>query len=258
MSAMTMLSSGLTAMAQEGEFRVGAHAELVLLDVSVKDKAGGFVSNLKEENFRIFGSGTVQMISRCAREDLPVNGRRLVTADSGSMRSRRAQVITAGLAFVQARNRDDEIFVTRFNDCVRSGLPVDARFSDGVEKLREAMMNSSTEGRTAYDAIVFSLKRLESGKQDKKTLVLMSDGGDNASPTQYKDAGAGIASDHLHTEYSTKRSGPESGAPAPFGIDHGGEALFLSNRPEVVDICGQIAKDIRNRYTIGYVPYTGQ
>ncbi len=164
-----------------------AQSDLVLLDVGAKDRNGGFVSNLKKENFKIFENGQPQTISQFSSDDLPVTAG-LVIDNSFSMRSKRTEVITAGLAFSASSNRNDEIFVTHFNDSVRSSLPQGVLFTGDISKLRTALISGPAEGRTAlYDAIVFSLKHLESGKQDRKVLVLVSDGGDNASTHDFKD-----------------------------------------------------------------------
>jgi Ca-activated chloride channel family protein len=258
--SMDMLAPllALLTLAQEGEYRVTTHSELVLLEVSVKDKDGASVSNLQKANFRIFENGKLQTISQFSREDVPVTVG-LVIDNSGSMRPKRAEVITAGLAFVRDSNPGDEIFVTHFNDKVRSGLPGDTPFTADVAKLRDALMSGAAEGKTAlYDAIAYSLKRLESGKQDKKTLVLVSDGGDNASVNQYKDVMT-LARESRATIYTVgifdeSDQDRNPGLLRRLAATTGGEAFFPKEPQEVVEICREIAKDIRNRYTIGYVP----
>jgi Ca-activated chloride channel family protein len=256
--APAVLLFGALTLAQEGEYRISAHAELVLLDVGVKSRNGGFVANLKRENFRIFEDGKLQTISQFASDDLPVTVG-LVIDDSGSMRSKRTEVITAGLVFVRASNPKDEVFVTHFNDIVSGGLPADTPFTADAGKLQAALTMGFAEGRTAlYDAIVFSLRHLESGKQDKKTLVLVSDGGDNASSNQYKDVVALVRESRatIYTVGIFDENDPDRN-PAllrRLAKTTGGEAFFPKEAPEVIEICRQIAKDIRNRYTIGYVP----
>src|SRR6185295_11798056 len=113
--------------------------------------------------------------------DLPVTVG-LVIDNSGSMEPKRAEVVTAALAFVHASNPQDEIFVVNFNDMVRSGLPEDVQFTDDIPTLRRALWNGPSEGRTSlYDALAFSLQYLTKGQMERKTLVVVSDGGDNAS-----------------------------------------------------------------------------
>src|SRR5580698_3265194 len=122
------------------EFKMTVRADLVLLDVSVKEAKGGFVSNLKKENFQIYENGKQQNISHFGKEDTPITVG-LVLDDSHSMQPKRADVINAALAFVDASNPRDEMFVTHFNDRVRHGLPPGTAFSDNAEVLRKALWN---------------------------------------------------------------------------------------------------------------------
>ena len=260
MASMPVWAPGIKSEPQSPqESTFYAESDLVLLDVGVKDKNGGFVSNLKKENFRIFENGQLQTISQFSSEDLPVTAG-LVIDNSGSMRGKRTEVITAGLAFDQASNRNDEIFVAHFSDRVRSSLPQGLLFTGDISKLRNALLSGGTpEGRTAlYDAIVFSLKRLESGKQDRKVLVLVSDGGDNASVHDFKDVMPAVRKSFatIYTIGIFDEEDPDRNPRLLRRLANisGGEAFFPKQVPEVVDICRQIAKDIRNRYTVGYVP----
>ena len=176
-----------TAPAAEKEFVISTTSQLVLLDVSVKDSAGGFAAGLTKDNFRVTEDGKPQTISQFADSDIPVTIG-LAIDESGSMRSKRPEVITAALAFIQASNPQDEMFVLNFNERVRRGLPDTVMFSDNVKQLRAALSSGIPEGRTAlYDSIVEGLKQLEMGRKDKKTLIVVSDGGDNISKATLKD-----------------------------------------------------------------------
>src|ERR1700736_6367976 len=166
---------------QEKEFTISTTSRLVLLDVSVKDSAGGFVSGLKKENFKVLEDGRPEEITQFADADIPVTIG-LVVDESGSMRPKRPEVITAALAFIQASNPLDEIFVLNFNEKVHRGLPDTLLFSDDVKQLRAALWSGTPEGRTAlYDAILGGSRQLDMGRRDKKTLIIISDGGDNIS-----------------------------------------------------------------------------
>src|ERR1700683_2409272 len=169
------------------EFKISTDVELVLLDVSVKDPKGGYVSGLTKEDFQISENGAPQKITQFASADIPV-AVGLVMDDSGSMRTKRPEVITAGLVFIGASNPLDQIFVVNFNDKVRRGLPEEVPFSDNINLLRSALSKDTAQGQTAlYDAVAFALKHLESGRRDKKTLVVVSDGGDNVSTHSLKE-----------------------------------------------------------------------
>ena len=239
-------------------FTMCTTAELVLLDVSVKDAAGGHISGLGKDNFRVYEDGKLQKITQFASEDVPVTVG-LVIDTSGSMRSKYPDVVTAALAFIQASNREDEVFVVNFGDDVHPGLPEDVPFTDDIRQLRTALSWGTPAGRTAlYDAILFSLQHLEKGTRDKKALVLVSDGGDNNSTHGPRELMRMVRESRatIYTIGIFDADDPDRN-PAllrRFACVSGGEAFFPAQLSEVIGICRQIASDIRTRYTIGYVP----
>src|SRR5207247_2738699 len=99
------------------EFTIRSDVRLVLLDVSVRDAAGGFVSGLAKENFKVYEDGKPQEITQFANQDVPVTVG-IVVDESGSMRPKRPEVITAALTFLDASNPHDEVFVLNFNEKV--------------------------------------------------------------------------------------------------------------------------------------------
>ena len=138
-------------------------------------------------------------------------------------------------------------------------MPDDVLFSDNPQQLRAALWQGDPEGRTAlYDAIEMSLHQLEFGRQDKKTLVVISDGGDNHSKHTLQEVMQDVLSS-LATIYTVgiyDEDDPESneGVLKKLAQVSGGVFYHPKTLDEIVPICRQIAKDIRTRYTIGYVP----
>ena len=245
-----------------GNLVISTDVELVILDVSVKDAKGGYVSGLAAENFRVYEDKKAQQIKHFSHSEIPVTIG-LVTDNSGSMRSRRPEVITAALALVGASNPHDEIFVVNFNDRVNSGLPADVLFSDNIDTLRKALWFGKSEGRTKlYDALGYSLEYLNKGRMDKKTLVVVSDGGDNASVLGRKEIMRDVEESRA-TIYAVNifdENDPDNNSDVLKKLAQvsGGEYFQLRENPEIVTVCKKIAKDIRNRYTIAYVPsHTG-
>ncbi len=245
---------------EQQEFTIQTTSRLVLLDVSVKDAAGGFVSDLQKGNFKILENGKPQEISQFANSDIPVTAG-IVVDESGSMRPKRAEVITAALVFNQASNPMDEMFVINFNEKARRGLPDAILFTDKVQQLRAALWQGDPEGRTAlYDAIEMALHQLDFGRQAKKTLVVISDGGDNHSTHTQKevmhDVLASLAT--IYTIGIYDEDDPEKNEGVLKGLAQVSGGLFYHPKTleDIVPVCRQIAKDIRTRYTIGYVPST--
>jgi Ca-activated chloride channel homolog len=243
------------------EFKMTIRADLVLLDVSVKYAKGGFVSNLKKENFQVYENGKLQTVSQFGKEDTPITAG-LVLDDSRSMKPKRADVINSALGFIAASNPRDEMFVTHFNDRVRHGLPAGTSFSDDRELLRNALWNNPAEGMTAlYDGILDALHQLDSGKQNKRSLVVISDGGDNASKHQFKDVVNAVQSTRatIYTVGVFDEEDPDRNPKLLHRLADisGGICYIPQHIEELEEICRGIAKDIRNRYSIGYVPVRG-
>ncbi|MGA2589114.1 MAG: VWA domain-containing protein [Bryobacteraceae bacterium] len=244
--------------ASDRPFKLIATAELVLLDVSVKDAAGEHISNLSKENFRVYEDGKLQKITQFGSGDVPVTVG-LVIDTSRSMRSKYPDVMTAAMAFSQASNQKDEVFVVNFGDRVTSGLPDDVPFTSDVNQLRKALSWEVPAGRTAlYDAIMFSLDHLEKGKCERRALLLVSDGGDNSS-THNSEEVARMVRESRATIYTIgvfdeNDEDRNPGLLQRLARVSGGDAFFPEQLSKVIGICRQIASDIRTRYTIGYVP----
>lgn len=243
----------------EQDYTIRTTSRLVLLDVSIKDAKGGYVSGLTKDNFQIFENGKSQEISQFADADIPVTVG-LVVDESGSMRPKRQDVVTAALEFIGASNPHDEVFVVNFNERARRGLPDMIPFSDNIDQLRAALWQGEPEGRTAlYDALEMSLHQLGMGRRDKKTLVLISDGGDNISihklPEVMHDVLASLTTIYTIGIFDEDND-PEANPAVLQRLANvsGGVAYFPKTLTEITPICRQIAKDIRTRYTIGYIP----
>jgi len=228
------------------------------LDVSVRDSEGGFVSGLGKDAFTILEDGHPQTITQFANQDVPVSIG-LIVDNSGSMRSKKPEVITSALVLIQASNPQDEVFVVNFNDKVRRGLPDMVPFTDDVTMLRTALTSTDPVGRTAlYDAVLAGLRQLEMGRRDKKTLVVVSDGGDNISTHSFKECEDAVLQSRA-TIYTVGIFDEEDRDRNPDVLRKlakisGGVCYLPKKLSEVQDICRQIAKDIRTRYTIAYVP----
>jgi len=240
------------------EYTIRTTSRLVLLDVSVKDSTGGFVSELASQNFKVYEDGKPQQITQFAHADVPVTVG-LVVDESGSMRRKQPEVITAALQFIHASNPQDEIFVINFNEKPRRGLPDIQLFSDSAEQLRAALWRGVPEGRTAlYDAIEMALHQLDYGRRDKKTLIVISDGGDNVSANKLQAVMHDVL-DSVATIYTIgifDEDDPDRNPGVLNRLAHvsGGNAYFPKKLEEIVPICRVIARDIRTRYTIGYIP----
>jgi Ca-activated chloride channel homolog len=170
------------SQAQEPEpYKISVNVDLVVLHATVRNRSGGFASDLQQRDFAIYEDGVRQNIRLFRHEDIPVTVG-LVIDHSGSMRTKLPEVIAAAQTFVRTSNQEDRLFVVNFNEKVTLGLPDTISFADRSEALERAISSTPAKGMTAlYDASVEALERFQAGSKDKGALIIISDGGDNAS-----------------------------------------------------------------------------
>jgi Ca-activated chloride channel homolog len=243
--------------AQESPFQISVNLNLVVLPVSVRDTKGGFASDLQQQNFDVYEDGVRQAIRLFRHEDIPVTAG-LVVDHSGSMQNKIADVIQASMAFVRSSNDQDQMFVVNFNERATLGLPQATPFTDRPEDMQSAILKAPLAGQTAlYDALDMALDRLRSGDREKKVLVVISDGGDNASkialPQILKKASESNAVVYTIGIFDKDDPDQNPGVLRRLAKETGGEAYFPERFGEASDICVAIAKDIRHQYTLGYV-----
>src|SRR5580700_7186668 len=91
-----------------------AYTGRVVCHVTVVDKTGHLVTNLKQDAFAVSENDVKQDILLFKHEDIPVS-MGLVIDNSGSMRAKRSSVEAAALAMVKDSNPEDEVFIVNFN-----------------------------------------------------------------------------------------------------------------------------------------------
>jgi Ca-activated chloride channel family protein len=241
---------------EAGAFQISVDVALVVLEATIRDHEGHAVPRLKREDFAVFEDGRPQEIRLFRHGDTPVTVG-LVIDHSGSMREKLQEVTAGARAFVRSSNSSDEMFVVNFNEKVSQGLPQGMRFSDSVEQLAAAVSGRPAVGTTAlYDAIIDGLIRLRDGAREKKVLIVISDGGDNASKASL-DRVLKMAEQSNAMIYAIGIFEPDDPDGKPgvlrrLAHETGGQAFFPTQLSETVNICEHIAKDIRDQYTIGY------
>jgi Ca-activated chloride channel homolog len=235
-----------------------SRSELVVLRVSVVDRHAGFVGGLARDAFLVREDGRPQAIQFFEHEDTPVTVG-LVLDSSGSMLNRRDSVIAAGMAFAGSCNPADELFTLNFNEHVWPGLPAGQKFTTDHDELRRALDRSTARGQTAlFDAIAMGLHRLDEGHRSRKVLVVVSDGGDNASHTRFDQVlDTALRKDVVIYSigiYDPHDPDARPGLLRQLADATGGEAFFPRELSDVTPLLERIARDIRSSYAIGYVP----
>lgn len=257
---LLLLSAPYPALrAQQPTFR-SSSSELVVLPAIVTDRHGGFVGDLDGGAFAVYDNGRPMKIELFSNEDTPVSVGLVIDASS-SMRPKLGEVVAAAMTFARLSNPDDELFAIRFNDDVRkvTGDALTVRAEDG-NALREALLSIRPEGRTAlYDGLVDSLDVLDhAASRQRKVLILISDGGDNASRTardvvleRARRSNASIYTIGLFDDDDPDRN-PK--LLKSLARETGGERFLPRSAGPLVGVCERIAREIRAGYTIGYAP----
>jgi len=237
--------------------------ELVVLHATVVDEKGEFVTGLTKDNFKVYEDKVEQKISVFSKEDIPVT-MGLVIDNSGSMKEKRPQVNAAALSFVKTSNPQDEVFVVNFND--EYYLDLDEDFTSNQDELHEALEKIDTRGSTAlYDATIGSLDHLKKGHKDKRVLLVITDGDDDASSKSFDytvkaaiESNAVIYAIGVFSDYDRKNDKKmvrhSKKDLTTLAEATGGLAMFPDSLAEVDTVCQEIARDIRNQYTLGYYP----
>jgi Ca-activated chloride channel homolog len=237
---------------------ISVDVRLVVLHVSVRNKRGDIVSGLQRRNFRLDEDGQPQTIQAFHPENTPV-AVGLVVDNSGSMTRKRPDVTAAAVAFARSSNPDDHMFVVNFNERPTLGLPDLKLFSGSAGELVGALLKPGPPGRTAlYDAISDALAHVRRSSIERKALVVIGDGGDNASTHTLNQVLRDIARSDviIYTIGLFDREDPDVNPRVLQRIANasGGQAFLPKMSAEAGKICQNIAKGIRTQYAISYSP----
>jgi Ca-activated chloride channel family protein len=253
---------GLSVIGISAQGHFSARSDLVVLNVAVTNQRGGFVGGLQADAFHVLEEGRPQKVSFFAEQDTPSTIGLLIDA-SGSMMENRERIVAGVAEFAKASNPDDEFLPLVFNEQVSTVLPPNRHFTDDPAELRERLTGSLiARGRTAFhDALVKAVAGVARGRHERKALVILSDGGDNASRLTFDEAFERVLSSNV-VIYSIALVDP-------LALDRNPKALRrlavgtggLAYEPANVSVVGKafqaIAHDIRSRYTLAYAPPDG-
>ena len=257
---MRLLNSALAATVFAAclcaQFR--SDTRLVVLHASVTDRKGKLLTNLDQNAFKIFENGQPQQIKIFRREDVPVS-LGIVIDDSGSMSTKRSRVEAAALAMVRESNPQDEVCVVNFNDDAYLDVP----FTNDIHKLEQGLARIDSRGGTAMrDALNMSLDYTkDKAKKDKKVLLVITDGNDNASNVSLESvvrhsnqADTLVYAIGLFTEEEKHEASKARRALKELTSATGGLAFYPKDVSEVQALAVEVARDIRRQYTIYYTP----
>src|SRR5262245_2740762 len=158
---------------------------LINVVATITDETGSYVADLTENDMTVFEDGQQQKIAHFTQsDDVPVSMGVLLDT-SGSMDQRISTATNAVERFIRSIHKDDDIFLMTFANRVE--LRQD--FTDDREKLARALRRVTVAGGTAlYDALEDGLDKIQSGRHDKKAILLITDGNDTVSQATLDEA----------------------------------------------------------------------
>lgn len=250
---------GEKALRKEGNgFVLRAEVNEVLLPCTVVDDKGRLVTDLPRGSFQVWEDGVPQTIASFQHQDVPVSLGILVD-NSGSMRDKRSAVNDAALHLVKASNPVDTAFIVNFSDHAF----IDQDFTSNISLLEKGLSHIDSRGATAlYDAVVASANEMaRHATHQKQVLLIITDGGDNASRltlaqairrVQALDGPVVYSIGLLYEDLNKQEAAKAKSDLQALSLETGGVAYFPNSLSDVDEIALQVARDLRNQYTIGY------
>ena len=232
--------------------------DLVLIPATITDPMNRLVTGLERENFELFENGRRQEIRHFSSDDAPLS-LGVIFDMSGSMSNKIEKSREAVVEFFRTANPQDQFFMITFSD--RPELLTD--FTSSVEDIQGRLISALPRGRTALlDAIYLGLNKMRHADQQKKAMLIISDGGDNHSryteseiKSLVKEADVQIYAIGIFD--STPRTDEERTGPAMLASITdvtGGRTFTIDNPNELADVATKIGIELRNQYVLGYRP----
>jgi Ca-activated chloride channel family protein len=257
----SLQATSTAAASQEGPVAIfQAHADLVLIPVTVTDRLNRFVLGLQKEDFRLFEDAVEQNLALFSGEDAPLSIGVLFD-ESGSMDYKLRTSRDAAAQLLNTLNKEDEAFLVEFADLAK----VSIGFTAHTEEIRSALKNVRAGGLTAMlDAIDIGLLEMKNAKNSRKAIVIVSDGGDNRShytaaqiESLVREADVQIYAMGVFEPVSFGLTPEEISGPrllSEIAAQTGGRAFAAAVAGDMPSVATRIAIELRNQYVLGYYP----
>jgi Ca-activated chloride channel homolog len=261
-SAPTPPLEGKDALKARTDERIRVDVNLVLVPISVTDPLNRLVTGLEKQDFSIYENNAEQQIQSFSSEDAPVSIG-IIFDLSGSMADKINRARNSIVAFLRTANPQDEFFVIGFND--RPELMED--FTSDVSNIEGRLVDLRPGHRTALlDAIYFGINKMKRAGNERKALLVVSDGGDNHSRytegevrSMVRESDVQIYSMGIFNPYASTRE--EQVGPLllhDVSEETGGQMFQVDDLADMGDIAIKISAELRNQYVIGFKPGNGR
>ena len=237
---------------------IKSKVDLVLVPVTVTDPMNRLVTGLDKENFEVFEGKDRQEVRHFSAEDAPIS-LGVIFDMSGSMASKIERAREAVIDFFKTANPQDEFFLITFSEKPEET----SDFTQSIDDLQGKLVFTVPKGRTALlDAIYLGVSKMREAKYPKKSLLIISDGGDNHSrytegeiKSLVKEADVMIYSIGIYDHFfasEEERLGPQ--LLSDVSELSGGRSFTIDNPNDLGDVATKIGIELRNQYVLGYRP----
>jgi len=252
--------SALVVHAQDDDDVVRTNTDLVVLNLTVTDKAGQYVKALKVSDFKVFEDGVevpLNMIANFSLQEAPYAAVVLLDS-SGSMEARFSLARSAAIRFLDGLRPEDVAAVYRFDSKVERVQ----EFSGGRDLAPMAYAIRAKGMTTLNDAIVEAANTLAARPEHRKAIVILSDGMDTFSKATNEKAvesalavGASIYAVDM-SQIEVSGSGKRLGATSlkSFAEKTGGRFIATPGGQALRDAFTGIADELGHQYTLSYRP----
>jgi Ca-activated chloride channel homolog len=236
--------------------------DLVLVPVTVTDVSGKSVMDLRKDDFKLFEAEQEIPVRYFFAQDTPISVGVVVDLSS-SMKNKLDRVRQAFDEFFNNADPADDYFVVTFAD--RPHLL--SNTTESILSIQNKLALMEAKGNTALaDAIYLSLLKLHNAKYQRRALVIISDGGDNASRNSLrkvknlaKEADAQVyaidvcdAPSVLFTRKIEERFGKQW--LSQVSEVSGGRTIAVDDSRKIPEAAAQISLELRNQYVLGFRP----
>lgn len=253
---------------------IRAQVNLVNLFVTVRDKNKRVVTDLKQQDFKVFEDGKEEQIAFFSKEvTLPIT-LALLLDTSGSEQYMLSSIQDAGTRFLdRVLRKGDEALVMSFDsdvDLLADFTEDRAQLDRGIRKARINIPSAGSignnpgpigsrqiTGTALYDAIYLACNEKLSTEAGRKAIVIVTDAQDEGSKMRIEDAveAAQRTDSVIHILLvADPHFGGNSGAAHKLTDETGGRTISVNSEKHLAQAFDQISEELRSQYTLGYYP----
>jgi len=249
------------------EEAIKVETNLVTIPVSVTDRSGFYIADLKQTDFKIFEDDVEQEVAYLGASETPFTVVLLIDI-SPSTAYQIEEIQAAATAFVKQLKPQDRVIVIQFDESVK----VLSELTNDHDKINKAISRTDFgDGTSIYEAIDFSLHKHLNKIEGRKAIVLFTDGVDTSSEKATFEETVRDAEESeavifpIYYNTFSSNSGGTSNVEYARGKAYltelaaatGGKMVRAESKQIGLTAAFEsIAEELRRQYSVGYYPAT--